>query len=126
MAAAYCERSQLLNKVDNMKNIWIKSLLIAAIFCPISIYLHELGHWIIYESNGIDSWISLQKVILEDPEQVTEAIFLNSLFGRPIVTILLALGSYFLLSKYQDSLWLLVLGLINASLRIMPNSCRFN
>ena len=103
-----------------MKNIWIKSLLVAAILCPISVYLHELGHWIIYELNGIDSWISLQRVILIDPEQVTESIFLKSLFGGPIVTILLALSSYLLLTKYQVSLWLMVLGLINASLRILP------
>jgi len=103
-----------------MKNIWIKTLLITAVLCPISIYLHELGHWIMYEFNGIDSWISIQRVNLIDPEQVTEAIFLKSLFGGPIVTILLALVSLLLMTKFRDSLWLLILGLINASLRILP------
>ena len=103
-----------------MKNIWVKSLFITAILSPVSIYLHELGHWIIYEINGIDSWISLQRVNLIDPNQITEDIFLKSLFGGPIVTIILALGSYLLLTKYRDSLWLMVLGLLNASQRIMP------
>lgn len=103
-----------------MKNIWIKTLLIIAIISPTSIFLHELGHWIVYEINGIDSWISLQRVNLIDPGQVTESIFFVSLFGGPIVTIFLAVASLLLLIQFRNSIWILVLGLVNVSLRILP------
>lgn len=104
----------------NMKSFWIKVLAIAIVSSTVSVYLHEVGHWIIYELHGIDSWISFQRVNLINPEQVTEGAFLQSLFGGPLMTIMLASGSYFLLMKFQDSLWLFIFGLINASLRILP------
>lgn len=103
-----------------MKNIWIKTIIIIVILCPISIFLHEVGHWFIYEINGIDSWISLQKVNLINPDQLTGDIFLKSLFGGPVVTILIALISFLLLIKYPKSLWLFILAIINGSIRILP------
>jgi len=103
-----------------MKNIWIKTIIIIVILCPISIFLHELGHWFIYEINGIDSWISLQKVNLINPQQLIDDVFLKSLFGGPVVTILIALISLLLLTKYPKSLWLFILALINGSIRILP------
>lgn len=87
---------------------------------PISIFLHEVGHWIIFELNGVDSWISLQKANLINPEQLTDDISLISFFGGPIVTIMLALISYFLLRKYPESSCFFVLGTINATFRIIP------
>ncbi|MBC8525838.1 MAG: hypothetical protein H8D22_03045 [Candidatus Cloacimonetes bacterium] len=103
-----------------MKNIWIKTIIIIVILVPISIFLHETGHWLIYELNAMDSWMSLQRANLVNPEHLTEGIFLKSLFGGPILTILLALISYLLLTKFRESVWLLVLGLINATGRILP------
>jgi len=101
-------------------NYYLKSTLLFLVLFPSSVFLHELGHWIIYESYGVESWISLQKANIIYPEQGTEEIFFVSLFGGPIVTILLALTSYFLLTKFKNSLWLFIMGLINSSFRILP------
>lgn len=104
-----------------MNNFWIKSILIFLILFPVSIFLHEAGHWMIYELYSIDSWISLQRANLVNPDQLlTEDIFLKSLLGGPILTILLALISYLLLTKFNNSTWLFLFGLINASFRILP------
>ncbi|MDU8885710.1 hypothetical protein RXV94_06025 [Yeosuana sp. MJ-SS3] len=108
--------------MKNINNIWIKSIGIFLILFPISVFFHEIGHWIIYELNGVDSWISLQKVNPINPDKLTDAIFLNSLFGGPIITILIALISYLFLRKYRNSIWLLVLGIINAAFRIIPTT----
>lgn len=109
-------------KIKNIKSIWIKSIGVFLILFPISIFLHETGHWFIYELNGVDSWISLQKANPVNPDKLTDDIFLKSLFGGPILTILLALISYFLLRKFRKSIWLLVLGIINATFRIIPTT----
>lgn len=103
-----------------MKNLWIKSIIVFLILFPVSVFIHETGHWIIYELNGLDSWVSLQKANLINPNQLTENIFLKSLFGGPIFTILLALISLFFLKRYNNSIWLLVFGLINSTFRILP------
>jgi len=103
-----------------MKKFWIKTIFIVIILVPVSIFLHEAGHWIIFEFNGVDSWISLQKANLFNPEQLTDDIFLISLFGGPIVTIMLALISYFVLRKYPELTCFFVLGIINATFRIIP------
>ncbi|PCH66440.1 MAG: hypothetical protein COC01_07980 [Bacteroidetes bacterium] len=103
-----------------MQNIWIKSIVAFLILFPISIFFHEVGHWIIYEINGVDSWISLQRAIVVNPDQLTEDIFLKSLFGGPILTILLALAALFLLKNFPNSIWILVFGLINSTFRILP------
>lgn len=79
------------------KKIWIKTIIIVIILIPISVFLHEAGHWIIFELNGVDSWISLQKANIINPEQLTDDISFISLFGGPIVTIMLAVISYFVL-----------------------------
>lgn len=103
-----------------MKKIWTKTIIIVIMLVPISVFLHEAGHWIIFELNGVDSWISMQKANIINPEQLTDDIFLISLFGGPIVTITLALISYFILRKYPELSWFFVLGIINATLRIIP------
>lgn len=100
--------------------IWIKSIIAFLILFPISVFLHETGHWIIYELNGLDSWISLQRANIENPSELTESIFLKSLFGGPILTILLAIIALILLTNFQDSIWILVFGLINSTFRILP------
>lgn len=106
-----------------MKFFWIKSIIIFLILFPVSVFLHEAGHWMIYELNGIESWMSLQRANLVNPDQlVTGDIFLNSLFGGPIVTILLTLISYLLLTRFKNSIWLLLFGLINATFRILPTT----
>ncbi|WP_242083368.1 hypothetical protein [Aestuariivivens sediminis] len=109
-----------IHNVKNNKRIWIKSIGVFLILFPISVFLHETGHWVIYELNGVDSWISLQKANPINPDKVTDTIFLNSLFGGPMITILIALISYLLLRKYRNSIWLLVLGIINAAFRVIP------
>jgi len=103
-----------------LKNIWIKSILALLILLPISIFLHETGHWIIYEANGVDSWISLQKANIVNPEELTEDIFTMSLFGGPFVTIQLAIFALVLMSAFPNSIWVLVFGLINSTFRILP------
>jgi len=105
-----------------MNNFWIKSIIIFLMLFPVSVFLHETGHWMIYELNGLDSWISLQRANLATPDQLTDDIFLDSLFGGPIVTIILALISYLLLTKFRNSIWLLLFGLINATFRILPTT----
>ncbi|WP_242157196.1 hypothetical protein [Aestuariivivens sediminis] len=111
-----------IHNVKNNKRIWIKSIGVFLILFPISVFLHETGHWAIYELSGVDSWISLQKANPINPDRVTDAIFLNSLFGGPLITILIALISYLLLRTYNNSIWLLVLGIINAAFRIIPTT----
>ena len=103
-----------------MRNFWIKSIITFSILFPVSVFLHETGHWIIFEINGLDSWISLQRANLVYPDRLTDEIFFKSLIGGPILTILLAFISYFLLTKFRNSLWLIILGLINATFRILP------
>ncbi len=103
-----------------MKTFWIKLIIAFLVLFPISVFLHETGHWIIYELNGIDSWISLQRANLVNPDLSTEDVFLKALFGGPIVTIILGVGGLVLLSKYPSSIWILVLGLINSTFRILP------
>ena len=111
-----------IHNVKNNKRIWIKSIGVFLILFPISVFLHETGHWVIYELNGVDSWISLQKANPINPDKLTDTIFLNSLFGGPIITIIIALISYLLLRKYRNSIWLLVLGIINAAFRVIPTT----
>ena len=103
-----------------MRNFWTKSIFVFLILFPISFFLHETGHWMIYEINGIDSWMSLQRANLVHPDLLTEDVFLKALFGGPVLTFILALGALVLLTKYPSSIWLLVLGLINSTFRILP------
>jgi len=103
-----------------MKTLWEKSIIAFLVLFPISVFLHETGHWIIYELNGIDSWISLQRANVINPDQLTENIFLASLFGGPILTMLLAVVGLVMLKQYKSSIWLLVFGLINSTFRILP------
>lgn len=104
----------------NVKNFWIKILLCFMVLFPVSVFLHETGHWIVYELNGIESWISLQRANVINPESVTEVIFLRSLFGGPFVTLLLAIGALIFVIKYPFSPWFFVLGLINSTFRLLP------
>jgi len=103
-----------------MKTFWIKSLLAFLFLFPISVFLHETGHWIIYELNGVESWISFQRANLVNPDLMTEDIFFKSLFGGPVLTAILGVSSLIILTKYPNSIWLFVLGLINATFRILP------
>ena len=103
-----------------MKTYWIKLILAFLIIFPVSVFIHETGHWMIYELNGIDSWISLQRANVVNPDLLTEDIFLKSLFGGPILTLILGVGSLALLTKHPSSIWILVLGLINSTFRILP------
>ena len=103
-----------------MRSFWTKSIFVFLILFPVSFFLHETGHWIIYEINGLDSWMSLQRANLVNPGLLTEDVFLKALFGGPVLTFILALGALVLLTKYPNSIWILVLGLINSTFRILP------
>ena len=68
----------------------------------------------------MDSWISLQRANIVNEEQLTDDIFLTSLFGGPVFTILLAISALVLLKIFPNSIWILVFGLINSTFRILP------
>lgn len=106
--------------------LWFKTALIFLILLPASVFFHEVGHWFVYKLNGVDCWMSLQRVNITNPEnQISDLIFFRSLLGGPAVTLLISILSYVLLIRYPNSLWLFILGVINSTSRIIPTIIAF-